>query len=138
MILLSPNDEIIPGFGFARSRDKAFSAIRELWETRQSQGMTQHMLAERLGKDPAWVSRKLSGPSNWTLRTFGDLADALDGEVEIRVNDLHLRPSRINFDAYSGYGETIQNKIDISLTDIQIIDVPASNARTGKIAELVE
>lgn len=95
---------IIAGFGFARARDKAFAAVRRLWKLRQQQGMTQTDIAQRLGKDPAWVCRKLSGPSNWTLRTFGDLADALDGDVEIRIIDLKSGHSTSNFDAYSGYG----------------------------------
>jgi len=91
---------ILAGFGFARARDKAFAAIRRLWTVRQSQGMTQADLAQRLGKDPAWVCRKLSGPTNWTLRTLGDLADALDGEVEIQIVDLKAGRSADNYDAY--------------------------------------
>ena len=97
----SHSPPILPGFGFARARDKAFAAIRTLWKLRQAQGVTQTDLALRLDRDPAWVSRKLSGPTNWTLRTFGDLADALDGEVEIRIIDLNVGHSPANFDAYS-------------------------------------
>ena len=106
MISLSPNSEIVLGFGFARARDKAFASVRKLWKLRQSQGWTQLDLADRLGKDPAWVCRKLSGPTNLTLRTFGDLADAMDGEVEIRIVDLNdALHNKSNFDAYSDYFE---------------------------------
>ncbi len=98
MTSLSPSASIIPierNLGFARTRDLAFAAVRKLWKLRQSQGMTQQDLAVRLGKDPAWVSRKLSGPSNWTLHTLGDLVDALDGEIEISIHDLRGEPVKL-------------------------------------------
>lgn len=107
MISHSHSPAVVPGFGFARTRDKAFAAVRKLWKVRQAEGMSQLDLAIRLGRDPAWVSRKLAGPTNWTLRTLGDLADALDGEVEIHLIDLNVAPSRRNYDAYSGYGDEI-------------------------------
>lgn len=93
-----------PNYGFARTRDLAFAAVRNFWKLRQAEGMTQADLAERLGRDKAWVSRKLSGPTNWTLRTFGDLVDAMDGEVEITIADIRNAPSG-NYDAYADYGE---------------------------------
>lgn len=98
------SNEFVHGFGFARVRGKAFSAVRHLWSLRESQGWTQAKLAERMERDPAWVSRKLSGPTNWTLKTFGELANAMDGEVEITVCDLNVAPELSNHDAYSGYG----------------------------------
>jgi len=67
--------------------------------------MTQAELADRLDRNRGWVSKKLSGPTNWTLRTFGDLVDALDGEVEISIADLRGVQELTNFDAYAGYGE---------------------------------
>ena len=93
-------------YGFARVRDLAFDAVRELWAKRQGAGMKQTELAARLGRDTAWVSKKLKGPGNWTLRTFGELVEALDGDAEIIVvgleTPLRLRP---NFDAYAAsYG----------------------------------
>lgn len=104
------NVAIFPGFGFARARDKAFGAIRDLWRKRRDEGMSQAELAGRLGRDQAWVSRKLSGPSNWTLRTFGDLADALDGEVHISIKDLRAGASQSNYDAYSDYEDQAHNE----------------------------
>jgi len=107
MTSLSRRPPLIPGFGFARVRDKAFATIRRLWEARQAEGWNQLDVANRLGRDPAWVSRKLSGPSNWTLRTLGELADALDGEVEISILDLHAAHSTNNYDAYSEYNDPV-------------------------------
>ncbi|MBA3896561.1 MAG: helix-turn-helix transcriptional regulator [Sphingomonadaceae bacterium] len=110
------NQAITPGFGFARARDKAFAAVRELWRLRREQGLSQSDLADRLDRDPAWVSRKLSGPSNWTLKTFGDLADALDGEVEIRLKDLK-GASPINYDAYDAYSDhNLQRSSEVNQT----------------------
>lgn len=101
------NAPVLPGFGFARARDKAFAAIRDLWRVRQQEGVTQAEVAARLGRDPAWVCRKLSGPSNWTLRTFGDLADALDGEIEISISDLKNAEGAGNSDAYCDYDHVL-------------------------------
>lgn len=64
---------------------EAFYPIHALWLRRRAEGMTQKDIAEKLGRDPAWVSRALSGPKNWTMRTMGELAHALDGRVTIRV-----------------------------------------------------
>lgn len=104
----------MPGFGFARVRDKAFASVRKLWNVREEQGWTQLDLARRMGKNPAWVSRKLSGPTNWTFRTFGDLTDAMDGEVEIMVRDLQGTQDLTNYDAYSDYGEPPIERFDLS------------------------
>jgi transcriptional regulator with XRE-family HTH domain len=111
--MTSQSERIKPGFGFARARAQAFAALRHLWRQRRDEGWSQVELAGRLGRDAAWVSRKLSGPTNLTLRTFGDLADALDGEIEIRLGDLQSPGfNKQNYDAYLDYsddgGEALQ------------------------------
>jgi hypothetical protein len=75
-------------YGFARVRDQAFDAVQALWRRRQSEGMRQKDIAAFLGRKPAWVSRNLSAPGNWTLRTFGEFMQALGGEAEIQVHAL--------------------------------------------------
>ena len=101
---LTPRE--LEAFGFARTRDIAFNAVRDLWRRRRSHGMTQKDLAERIGRDPAWVSRKLQGPGNWTLRTIGTFVVALNGEIEIKIHDLEEpRKAFINYSgAYEEYG----------------------------------
>ena len=107
----SLSGEELVDFGQARVRDTAFNAVRRLWDRRVTEGMKQSDLAERLGKDPGWVSRTMRGPGNWTFRTFGALVQALDGESEI---DVIAREERIapkeNHQAYddfrSGRGST--------------------------------
>lgn len=91
-------------YGFARVKDLAFDAVSSLWRRRQAQGVTQKDLAEKIGRDPAWVSRQLKGPGNWTFRTFGALVEALDGEAEIQVEALEAPPAiKSNFDAYAAH-----------------------------------
>jgi hypothetical protein len=67
--------------------------------------MKQSDIAGVLNRDPAWVSRQLRGPGNWTLKTIGELIEALNAEVEIRVfgREERVIPSQ-NFNAFSGYG----------------------------------
>jgi hypothetical protein len=46
----------------------------------------------------------LRGPGNWTLRTIGELVEALNGELEITVHAKEDPPERrTNYSAYSGY-----------------------------------
>lgn len=104
--VLNPHE--LEAYGFALVRDAAFDAVRELWHRRQAEGMTQKDLAERIGRDPAWVSRYLKGPGNWTLRTFGAFVIALRGEAEINVFGLEDQIiGTQNSDAYSGYEPSI-------------------------------
>jgi hypothetical protein len=91
-------------YGFARVRDIAFDAIHALWKIRRDGGIKQADVAKALNRDPAWVSRQLSGPGNWTLRTIGELMEALDGELEIKAYRLEDSYPARNYDAYSGYG----------------------------------
>jgi len=91
-------------YGFARVRDQAFDAVQALWRRRQAEGMRQKDIAAFLGRKPAWVSRNLSAPGNWTLRTLGEFMQALGGEAEIQVHAMEdpIGGTR-NHDAYDGY-----------------------------------
>jgi hypothetical protein len=94
-----------PDYGLARARDAAFDAVTRLWRKRRDAGMKQRDLAALMDKRESWVSRQLSGPGNWTMKVFGQLVDALDGEIEIVVHGREeTEPQVTNHDAYSGYG----------------------------------
>ena len=84
---------------FLRVRDAAFEAVITLWRRRKAQGMTQKDIGVALERDPAWVSRNLAGPGNWTMKTFGELVEALDGHafVEVHAHE-DIKPS--NYSAY--------------------------------------
>ena len=91
-------------YGFARLRDQMFDAVTALWRRRRAEGLTLAALAARIGRDPAWVSRSLAAPGNWTLRTAGELIQALQGEAEIHIAALEdkLETGAVD-DAYAGY-----------------------------------
>ena len=102
-------------YGVARFRDLIFDAVLTLWRRRQSEGWTQRRVANLIDRDPAWVSRNLSAPANWTLRTAGELIQALEGEAEIGIYALEdplQNPE--NFDAYDGYSSDRKNSPDIN------------------------
>jgi hypothetical protein len=66
--------------------------------------MKQVDVAKAIGRDPAWVSKNLRGPGNWTLRTLSELVEALNGELEISVHGLDdPLPIKLNYHAYAGY-----------------------------------
>lgn len=91
-------------YGFARVRDLAFDAVRLLWNRRREAGLKQTDIANAIGRDPAWVSRSLRAPGNWTLRTIGELVEAMDGEIEMVIHANEDTAARgTNFDAYDGY-----------------------------------
>ena len=91
-------------YGFARARDIAFDAVQTLWRRRRSEGMRQTDIVKAIGRQPAWVSRNLRAPGNWTLRTIGELIEALDGELEIIAHPLEELPEKPrNYSAYAGY-----------------------------------
>jgi hypothetical protein len=99
---LAPRE--LANYGFARVRDLAFDAIHALWRRRQEEGMKQLDIVRALSRDPAWVSRNLRGPGNWTLRTIGELVEALNGEIEIVIHAKEEVPERpSNYSAYFGY-----------------------------------
>jgi transcriptional regulator with XRE-family HTH domain len=96
---LSPKE--LDQYGFGRAQDIAFDAVQRLWRRRQKEGVKQIDLARAIDMDPARLSKKLQGPSNWTLRTLGALVEAMNGELQIKVyavDDPLPRPP--NFSAY--------------------------------------
>jgi hypothetical protein len=91
-------------FGAARLQDQFFDAVLALWRRRQAEGWSQRKVADSIGRDPAWVSRNLRAPGNWTLLTAGALIQGLDGEADISIAALEDRPTiQQNYDAYEEY-----------------------------------
>ncbi len=97
-------------YGFARVRDLAFDAVHALFRHRQeTEGTQQKDIAARLECSPARINRTLSAPGNWTLRTFGELVEALGGDVQIIVRPVEdaRAAERGNYDAYEEYAERL-------------------------------
>lgn len=95
--------------GHLRARDAAYDAIFNLWKKREADGLTQKEVADFLDKDPAWVSRALSGPSNWTMKTLGELAEALDGLLFITAVHVDDYKPLDNYDIYADWADSCSN-----------------------------
>ena len=104
--------------GYLKARDEAFNAVYKLWCKRFDQGVSQKDIAEFLGRDPAWVSRALRGPANWTMRTFGELVEALNGVIEIGIVPVEELP-RDNYDIYEELHGSVQKLTPLSESSIQ-------------------
>ncbi len=108
--LVPLDGEEVGDYGLARVRDVAFDAVHRLWRRRQAEGMTQKHLAAKVGRDPATISRNLRAPGNWTFRTFGELIEALNGNVRIIIDAAEdSSPNPSNYDAYDDHdlGESV-------------------------------
>ena len=66
--------------------------------------MRQTDIVAAVGRDAGWVSRTLRAPGNWTLRTIGELVEALNGEIEIIVHAKEEPTAQFsNYHAYAEY-----------------------------------
>lgn len=122
---LSPGE--LEQYGYARARDLAFDAVQMLWRRRKAEGMTQKDVAAAIDWDEGLLSKKLSGPGNWTLRTLGALVEALRGDLQIVVAPVEqpLPGLRRNADAYSGYRSSPLKT-----------DIPAASTSSGTVFHL--
>lgn len=69
-----------------RQKNKVFqSVIAYFAEQAEARGLTKRDIAKLLNRDPAQITRWLSGPSNWTLDTISDLLLAMKAELEINI-----------------------------------------------------
>ena len=96
----SPKENAL--YGEELAKGAAHRAVRELFDRRIHEGKKQEEIADKIGKDPAWLSRSIKGPANWTLKTLGALVVALDGKLTIKVGALedHQQMNPSNYDAY--------------------------------------
>ncbi len=73
-----------------RLKNKIFqSVVAYFAKEAKAKKITKKDLAIALGKDPAQITRWLSGPNNWTLDTISDLLLALNAELHHEVVSLH-------------------------------------------------
>lgn len=75
-----------------RLKNRIFQSIVAFFADKaEKSGLTKKDVASSLGKDPAQITRWLSGPGNWTLDTVSDLLLAIDCELEFRIEPIELR-----------------------------------------------
>lgn len=107
-------------FGVARAKSIAFDAVHALWRRRRAEGRSQADLARTLDKDEGWLSKNLRGPGNWTMRTFGELVEALDGDLEIVVHAIEdPLPVTTNSHAYAGYDFEVVSRTRPAVVRVQ-------------------
>jgi len=62
--------------------------------------VSRAQLAMRLGKTPAFVTQILSGGRNLTLRTFADVADALNSKVKFEICPNVEKPGDVQWSSF--------------------------------------
>lgn len=76
-----PIDEGDRAFYHGRLRNRIFNLIlNKFVEEQKATGLTKAVLARRIGRAPAVITRYLSAPSNLTLETISDLLLGIGGE----------------------------------------------------------
>lgn len=88
-----------------RLQNRIFEAISSFYkEESEKRDLYKKDLAEKMGKDPAQLTRWLAYPSNLTIETISDLLYVLDAEPDINIvrfqdrlkaNDMHPMAARI-------------------------------------------
>jgi Helix-turn-helix len=69
-----------------RYKNRVFQSVVAFFAAQaEERGLTKRELAIRLGKDPAQISRWLSGPGNWTLDTVSDLLLVMKAEMSDEI-----------------------------------------------------
>jgi transcriptional regulator with XRE-family HTH domain len=69
-----------------RMKNRIFTAIASFFATEaECHRITKREIANRLGCDPAQITRWLSAPSNMTLDTISDLLVALKAEADVQI-----------------------------------------------------
>lgn len=94
-------------------------------------GINQEVIADRLGKEPAQISRTLKGSKNWTVRTLSEMALAMDCDLEIsfvRFAD-RLRP---NFEYQPRMIETAPTWTEMPSRHVPRDVVTDTSSSTGK------
>lgn len=76
-----------------RSQNRLFEALTSFFaEEAERRGITKRDIAESLRRDPAQITRWLTGPSNLTLDSISDLLLSLGSEMDYSVVKFEDRP----------------------------------------------
>ena len=90
-----------------RQQNRAFEAVySHFLNVAKKEKLTKKALAQRLGKDPAQITRWFSGPGNWTMDTVSDLLLAIGAELEFNIGSLS-EPGELSVSNKSSKAEDI-------------------------------
>ena len=80
-----------------RLKNRFFEALTSFFaQEAEGRHLTKRVLAEKLKRDPAQITRWLSEPSNLTLETISDLLLGLEAEMDPQITRFADRP-KANF-----------------------------------------
>ncbi len=125
-----------------RLKNRIFARLSAFFaEESERTGITKSDIAARLKKDPAQITRWLSGPSNLTLDTLSDLLLALDAEVEtpriVRFEDrpeanyIHPLIAKISGHDQGVVDERISSQLSLSDSQITTFPTTISSSQTA-------
>lgn len=116
-------------------RNLLFSEIQAFFVDRaKKDGIRKRHIAQKLGKDPAQITRWLSEPANLTIDSVSDLLLALDGELQINIV-----PAREEYSIdeaitnYRNWVDSQEQSVNIIRTRNESSDSPTSIANLAGI-----
>jgi transcriptional regulator with XRE-family HTH domain len=77
-----PEDELLEDY--YDNLHGAYNSMRETFQTRASQGLTQDDIAAMLSVDKSLISRRLNGGENLTLKTLSFMGSAMKCKVTVQ------------------------------------------------------
>ncbi len=80
-----------------RQKNKVFQSVLAYFSDQAAKSrLTKKELAERIGRDPATITRWFSGPSNWRLDTISDLLRAMNAEMKYEIVSLNHNQDQLS------------------------------------------
>jgi transcriptional regulator with XRE-family HTH domain len=91
----------------------------------ERQGITNSVLAERIGTSKAYITKVFGGNANFTLQTMVKLSRALGGNLHVHVVEQEAKVRWI--DIYDGKMKTIKH-------DVETVEIDGPKKTTGNWA----
>ena len=110
-----------------RLRNRMFELLLDKFSEQKSKGLTQALLARRIGKTPDVINRWLSSPSNLTLDTLSDLMLGISAE---ELSPQTVSPTKPLTHNYSHFADLASEELKGAEPQTQSLQMrPTSTAR---------
>lgn len=109
-----------------RQKNRVFGSIAEFFANGAERGeFSRKSLAEKMGKDPAQITRWFAGPSNLELDSISDILLAMGAEMDWRIVSFKDRPK-------PNYQHEIFTNVHASISTAQAVatTLPSSTGTT--------